>query len=90
MVAALFLIALFALAFQHLRAERERALSAAAHELDLRATTLARSLDEALAASPSLPPADVLRAVLIANPDLRPSQAALADASGLVIASEPR
>ncbi len=89
MAATLFLIALFALTFQHLRAERERALSAAALELDLRATTLARSLDEALAASPLLPPADVLRAVLIANPDLRPSEAALADASGLVIASEP-
>jgi two-component system cell cycle sensor histidine kinase PleC len=89
MAAALFLIALFALAFQHLRGERERALSAAAHELDLRATTLARSLDEALAASPSLPPADVLRAALAANPDLRPGVAALADSSGLVIASEP-
>ncbi|MGD0761871.1 MAG: ATP-binding protein [Roseiarcus sp.] len=89
MVAALFLIALVALAFQHLRGESERALSAAAHELDLRATTLARSLDEALAASPSLPPADVLRAVLAANSDLRPGVAALADSSGLVIASEP-
>jgi two-component system cell cycle sensor histidine kinase PleC len=88
-VAALFLIALFALAFQYLRGERERALSAAAHELDLRATTLARNLDEALAASPSLPPADVLRALLAANPDLRPGVAALADSSGLVIASEP-
>ena len=89
MVAALFLIALVALAFQHLRGESERALSAAAHELDLRATTLARSLDEALAASPSLPPADVLRAVLAANSDLRPGVVALADSSGLVIASEP-
>jgi len=88
-VAAFFLIALFALTFQHLRVERERVLSAAAHELDLRATTLARSLDEALAALPSLPPAEVLRTVLIANPELRPSQAALADSSGLVIASEP-
>jgi two-component system cell cycle sensor histidine kinase PleC len=89
MAAALFLIAVSALTFQHLRGERERALSVAAHELDLRATTLARSLDEALAASPALPAAEVLRAVLAANPDLRPSQAALADASGQVIASEP-
>ncbi|MGD1015884.1 MAG: ATP-binding protein [Roseiarcus sp.] len=89
MVAALFLSALFTLAFHHLRGECERALSAAAHELDLRATTLARSLDEALAASPALPPADVLRAVLANNPDLRPGVAALADTRGRVIASEP-
>ena len=72
-----------------MRAQRERALSAAAVELDLRATALARSLDEALAASPALAPVDVLRAVLAANPDLRPSEAMLTDAGGLVIASEP-
>ncbi|MGD1036993.1 MAG: PAS-domain containing protein, partial [Roseiarcus sp.] len=89
-VAALFLIVLFALAFQHLHAQREQALSAGAVELDLRATALARSLDEALAASPALAPVDVLHAVLAANSDLRPSQALLADANGLVIASEPR
>ena len=88
-VAALFLIALLALTFQHLHAERERALSAAARELDLCATAFARRLDEALAASPGLAPFEVLRAVLAANPDLRPGEALLADASGLVIASEP-
>ena len=38
---------------------------------------------------PRSPPADVLRAVLAANPELRPGVAALADSSGLVIASEP-
>ncbi|MGD0641249.1 MAG: ATP-binding protein [Roseiarcus sp.] len=86
---ALLLIALIALAFQHLRAERERMLETAAVELDLRATALARSLDDALAASPALAPADVLHAVLAANPELRPSEAVVADASGLVIASEP-
>ena len=64
-------------------------LETAAVELDLRATALARSLDDALAASPALAPADVLHAVLAANPELRPSEAVVADASGLVIASEP-
>jgi two-component system cell cycle sensor histidine kinase PleC len=56
----------------------------------LSATALARRLDEALAASPALAPIDVLRAVLAADPDLRPSEALLADASGVVIASEPQ
>jgi two-component system cell cycle sensor histidine kinase PleC len=88
-VAALFFIAVAALTFQHLRAQREHALSAAAVELDLRATALAHSLDEALAASPARAPVEVLRAVLAANPDLRPSEALLTDAGGLVIASEP-
>ncbi len=88
-VVALFLIALVALTFQHLYWERERALSAAAGELDLRATAFARGLDEALAASPALAPADILRAVLDANPGLRPSEALLTDAGGVVIAGEP-
>ena len=86
---ALLLIAVIAFTFQHLRAERDRALGVAAVELDLRATALARSLDEALAAAPASAPGEVLHAVLAANPDLRPSEAVLADASGLVIASEP-
>ena len=88
-VAALFLIVLIVLAFQHFLAERERALSTAARDLDLRATALARLLDEALAASPALAPGDVLRTALAANPDLRSSEALLADASGLIVASEP-
>ena len=88
-VVALLLIAVIAFTFQHLRAERDRALGVAAVELDLRATALARSLDEALAAAPASAPGEVLHAVLAANPDLRPSEAVLADASGLVIASEP-
>jgi two-component system, cell cycle sensor histidine kinase PleC len=87
--AALILIALIALTLAHLQAERARALATAARELDLRASALAHSLDEALSASPALAPIDALRAVLAANPDLRPSQTLLADASGLVIASEP-
>jgi two-component system cell cycle sensor histidine kinase PleC len=80
---------MISIAFFHLRAEGERALSGAARDLDLRATALAHSLDEALAAAPAVPPAEVLHMVLGANPDLRPSEALLSDASGLVIASEP-
>ncbi len=89
-VVALILVALFALTYQQLRAERERALSAAARELDLSATALTRHLDEALAASPALAAVDAMRAVLAADPDLRPSEVLLADASGVVIASEPQ
>ncbi len=89
LLAALFLIIMISIAFFHLRAEGERALSGAARDLDLRATALAHSLDEALAAAPAVPPAEVLHMVLGANPDLRPSEALLSDASGLVIASEP-
>jgi two-component system cell cycle sensor histidine kinase PleC len=89
MLAVLFLIGLASLTLVHLRAEGERALGAAARELDLRASTLAQALDAALAASPAQPPAEVLHAVLAANPDLRPSEALLADSNGVVIASEP-
>ena len=80
---------LIALTVVHLRAERERVLITAAHDLDLRATALARSFDDAKAASPTRPPLDVLRAVLADHPDLQPGEALLADASGNVIGSEP-
>ncbi|HEY1944623.1 MAG TPA: ATP-binding protein [Roseiarcus sp.] len=88
--AAVVLIALIALTAENLYAERQRALSAAARELDLTATTLARNLDQALAASPGRAPLDVLRDVLAASPELRPGQTLLADASGLVIGGEPQ
>ena len=81
-LAAVLLIALFALTFVHLRSERERALSGAARDLDVFATALAERLDAALAASPGEAPADALRAVLAANPDLRPGRSLLADANG--------
>jgi two-component system cell cycle sensor histidine kinase PleC len=87
--AALLLLALFALTFEHLRAERERALSSAARDLDVFATTLAERLDAALAASPAEAPGDTLKAVLAANPDLRPARSLLVDANGLVIAADP-
>jgi len=88
-LAALLLIALFGLTFEHLQSERDRALAGAARDLNLFANTLAARLDEALSASPSPTPGDALRAVLAANPDLRPSRAMLADGAGTVIAAEP-
>ncbi|MBV8664474.1 MAG: hypothetical protein JO107_15390, partial [Hyphomicrobiales bacterium] len=87
--ASILLIALLALTVEHLYAERQRALSAAARELDLTATALAHNLDQALAASPTSAPLDVMRQVLAASPDLQPGRMLLADANGLVIAGLP-
>ncbi|MGA2491727.1 MAG: ATP-binding protein [Roseiarcus sp.] len=87
--AALLLCALFGLTFEHLRSERERALAGGARDLDVFATTLAARLDEALAASPAPTPSEALRAVLAANPDLKPSRSLLADGGGVVIAADP-
>ena len=67
--AALLLVALFGLTFQHLRSERERALSGGARDLDVFATALATRLDEALAASRSLL-ADGGGMVIAADPPL--------------------
>ena len=89
LLAALLLFALFGLTFEHLRSERERALAGGARDLDVFSTTLAARLDEALAASPALAPAEALRSVLAANPDLRPSRSLLADGAGRVIAADP-
>jgi len=89
LLAAMLLFALFGLTFQHLRSERERALAGGARDLDVFSTTLAARLDEALAASPAVAPAEVLRSVLAANPDLRPSRSVLADGAGAVIAADP-
>src|SRR5579863_7863048 len=71
---ALVILALMGLTLEYLQAERARVLATAARELDLRASALAHSLDETLSASPGLGPIEALRAVLAANPDLRPSQ----------------
>ena len=92
-LAALFLLALCAFIGQHLMAERERALAEAARELDWRASALARSLDEALAAAPSPAPAEALRAALSveadADADDSPSETLVADANGMVVAGAP-
>jgi two-component system cell cycle sensor histidine kinase PleC len=87
--AALLLSVLFGLTFEHLRSERERALAGGARDLDVFATALAARLDQALAASPAPAPADALRTVLAANPDLKPVRSLLADGAGVVIAADP-
>ena len=89
-LSAIALTALIALTAEHLSAERGLALSTAARELDFRATELARRLDDTETASPNLAPLDALRAILADHPDLRPSEALLADATGKMIGSEPQ
>ena len=80
-IAALIVIA-------QLRLERERALGAAEREVDLRASLLAFRVDEALAANPGGAPADLLR-VALARDGTREGEALVADADGVVLASEP-
>ena len=53
-----------ALTVQHLRLERDLALSAGAREVDMRATLLAERLNAALSADPQASEADVFRSVL--------------------------
>ena len=80
-IAALIVIA-------QLRLERERALGAAEREVDLRASLLAFRVDEARAANPGGAPADLLR-VALARDGTREGEALVADADGVVLASEP-
>ena len=84
--AGLFFIFLADLSWQHLSAERARALKDAAFGLDMRASELARRLDAAFASAPSRPAADILREVLAADPGLVGGEALLADATGQIIA----
>ncbi len=88
-VALLFLALLAVAAVGHLRADRQRALGAAAREVDMRASILATRLNQALANMPELAPGDLLRSVLAANPELHVGQVMLADVDGRVLASEP-
>ena len=88
-VALLFLALLAVAAVGHLRADRQRALGAAAREVDMRASILAMRLNQALADTPELAPGDLLRSVLAANPELHVGQVMLADVDGRVLASEP-
>jgi two-component system cell cycle sensor histidine kinase PleC len=87
--AGLLFIFLADLTWQHLSAERVRALAVAAFELDMRAGELARRLDGALASAPSRPAVEILREVLAADPSLVGGEALLADATGLIVAREP-
>ena len=74
-----------ALTVQHLRLERDLALSAGAHEVDMRATLIAQRLDAALSAEPRASEADVFRRVLEAHPDERLAQSILIDRNGRLV-----
>ena len=87
--AGLLFLFLADLTLRHLTAERVRALEIAALEVDMRTGEFARRLDAALAAAPSTPVAETLRAVLATNPGLVGGEALLADSTGLVVAREP-
>ena len=77
--------AVVALTFQHLRLERDSALSAGAHDVDMRATLLAERLNDALGADPRTSEAEVFRSVLRAHPDERLAQSMLIDRDGRVV-----
>jgi two-component system, cell cycle sensor histidine kinase PleC len=88
-IALLFLVLLALAAVGHIRSERHRAIEAAAREVDLRASVLAMSLNQTFAADPSQAPADLLRKVLEASPELQAGNVTLADADGLIVANDP-
>jgi two-component system cell cycle sensor histidine kinase PleC len=88
-IALLFLVLLALAAVSHIRSERHRAIDAAAREVDLRASVLAMSLNQALSAEPNQTPVDLLHKVLDAGPELQVGEVTLADADGQILASEP-
>jgi signal transduction histidine kinase len=85
---AIAIFAVVALTLQHLRLERDLALSAGAHEVGMRATLLAEQLNAALSADPRASEAEVFRSVLKAHPDERFSQSILIDREGRVVEYE--
>src|ERR1700727_2109316 len=82
---ALAIFAVLALTLQHLRVERDLALSAGARDVDMRATLLAERLNDAMSANPQAPEAEVFRSVLKAHPDERLTQSMLIDRDGRVV-----
>ncbi len=86
---AIAVVCVVALTIEHLRLERDLALSAGANEVAMRATLVAERLDAALSADPHEAQADVFRSVLKAYPDERFAQSILIDRSGKLIAFEP-
>ena len=82
------IFAVLALTLQHLRLERDLALNAGAHDVDMRATLLAERLNAALSADPRAPEAEVFRSVLKAHPDERLTQSMLIDRDGRVVEYE--
>ncbi len=85
---AIAIFAVLALTLQHLRLERDLALSAGAHEVDMRATLLAEQLNAALSADPQASEAEVFRSVLKAHPEERLRLSMLIGRDGRVIAYE--
>jgi signal transduction histidine kinase len=82
---AIAMFGVLALTLQHLRFERDSALSASAREVDMRATLLAERLSVALSADPQAPEGEVFRSVLKAHPDERLAQSILIDRDGRVV-----
>ena len=82
---ALAIVAVLALTLQHLRLERDLALTAGAREIDMRATLLAERLAAALSADPLASEGEVFRSVLKAHPDERLAQSMLIDRTGRVV-----
>jgi signal transduction histidine kinase len=82
---ALAIVAVLALTLQHLRLERDLALTAGAREIDMRATLLAERLAAALSADPLASEAEAFRSVLTAHPDERLAQSMLIDRDGRVV-----
>jgi signal transduction histidine kinase len=82
---AIAIFAVLALTLQHLRLERDLALSAGAREVGMRATLLAEELNAALSADPHTSEAEVFRSVLKAHPEERLTQSMLIDREGRVV-----
>jgi signal transduction histidine kinase len=85
---AIAIFAVLALTLQHLRLERDLALSAGAREVGMRATLLAERLDAALSADLQASEAEVFRNVLKAHPDERLAQSMLIERGGRVVEYE--
>jgi two-component system, cell cycle sensor histidine kinase PleC len=82
-------VAVIVVTLQHLRIERDLALTEAAREVDWRATIVAARLNAALAAAPQASPAEIFRLVLEAHPEERLAKAVLVDRDGRRIAVDP-
>jgi two-component system, cell cycle sensor histidine kinase PleC len=85
---AVAIIGIVALTLNHLSNERDLALRAAAHEIDIRATLLAQRLNAALLADPQGNEAEIFRSVLEAHPDERLDQSLLIDHNGRLVQFE--
>src|SRR5208337_3967718 len=83
------IVAVIVMTLQHLRFERDLALTEAAREVGLRATLLAGRVNASLAAAPQISPAEIFRRVLGAHPEERFAEAALVDRDGRRIAVDP-